>query len=414
MTFFYTFKSAITGLTVNKTRSLLTILGIVIGITSIILIVSIGKGAEALILSQIQGMGADMIVIRPGRQPTGLTDTTDTLFADSLKVRDIEALKRKENVPELVGIAPAVIVPGSATYRGNTYRPTIFGWSAEFLGQIMNVYPEEGAFFDENDIRARASVAVIGRKIEEELFDGESALGKNIKIKNRNFRVVAILPSTGQSLFGDIDSFVVIPYTTAQTYLLGIDYYQEVMIRVSSPDVVDRSVVDIEETLRERHDITDPDKDDFFVVTQQGVIDQVGTILGALTAFLSSVVAISLVVGGIGVMNIMLVSVTERTREIGLRKALGATEENIRTQFLIEAIVLTGMGGVIGIILGAGLSILASFGLSQALATDWEFTFPIYAAVLGLGVSAGVGLIFGLYPASKASKKSPMEALRYE
>ncbi len=414
MTFFYTFKTAMRGLMVNKSRSLLTMLGIIIGITAIILIVSIGKGAEQLILSQIQGMGADVIVIRPGRQPSGLTDLTDTIFADSLKTRDVTALRKKSNVPELIEIVPAVIVPGNVSYRGKTYRPMMFGWSAEFMGRIMNIFPERGEYFDDNDIRTRASVAVIGKKVEEELFDGESALGKNIRIKGRNFRIVAVLPPTGQTFFGDIDTLVVVPYTTAQIYLLGIDYYNEVMARVSSPSAIPRTVRDIEETLREQHNITNPDKDDFFVVTQQGIVDQVSVILSALTAFLSSVVAISLVVGGIGVMNIMLVSVTERTREIGLRKALGATAKNIRTQFLIEATVLTGVGGLIGVILGAGLSILASFGLSKVLTTDWQFTFPISATLLGLGVSAGVGLIFGLYPAHKASKKSPMEALRYE
>ena len=402
------------GLMVNKSRSLLTMLGIIIGITAIILIVSIGKGAEQLILSQIQGMGADIVVIRPGRQPSSLTDLTDTIFADSLKTRDVVALRKKSNVPELIDVVPAVIVPGNISYRGKTYRPMMFGWSAEFMGRIMNIFPERGSYFDDNDIRTRASVAVVGKKVEEELFNGEDALGKNIRIKGRNFRIVAVLPPTGQTFFGDIDTIVVVPYTTAQIYLLGIDYYNEVMARVSSPSAIPRTVRDIEETLREQHNITNPDKDDFFVVTQQGIVDQVSVILSALTAFLSSVVAISLVVGGIGVMNIMLVSVTERTREISLRKALGATAKNIRTQFLIEAIVLTGVGGLIGVILGAGLSILASFGLSKVLTTDWQFTFPISATLLGLGVSAGVGLIFGLYPAHKASKKSPMEALRYE
>jgi putative ABC transport system permease protein len=360
-------------------------------------------------------MGADVVVIRPGREPSGLTDVAQTIFADSLKTRDIEALQKKSNVPELVDIAPAVIVPGNASYRGNTYHPTIFGWSAEFMGRIMGVYPERGEFFSEDDIRAKASVAVVGQKVVSELFtDGEDALGKSIRIKGRNFRIVGILPPKGQTFFGNIDELVIIPYSTAQTYLLGTDYYNEVMTRMSSPDVVARAVNDIKATLREQHNITDPSKDDFYVVTQQGVVDQVSTILNALTAFLSSVVAISLVVGGIGVMNIMLVSVTERTREIGLRKALGATDKDIRTQFLIEAVVLTGIGGLIGVGLGAGLAVIASFALSHVLTTSWEFTFPFSAAILGLGVSAAVGLLFGIYPARKASRKSPMEALRYE
>jgi len=223
-----------------------------------------------------------------------------------------------------------------------------------------------------------------------------------------------VLPPKGQSAFFNVDEVVIVPYTTAQTYVLGIDYYNEVMVRVTDPDVVDESVYDITATLRERHNITDPTKDDFFVVTQQGVVDQISVILNILTLFLSSVVAISLVVGGIGVMNIMLVSVTERTREIGLRKALGAHNRDILLQFLIEAVLLTGAGGVIGIILGTALSYLAGIGVAQALSVSWEFAFPYMAAIEGVGVSALVGVVFGIYPARKASKKSPIEALRYE
>jgi len=410
----YTFKTAVNGVLANKTRSLLTMLGIIIGITSIILIVAIGKGAENLILNEIQGMGADMVVIRPGQEPTGPTDVAETIFADSLKIRDIEALKKRENVPELVSIAPALIVPGSVSYGGETFRPDIFGWSAEFMGEITNIYPEYGVYFDEADIRARASVAVIGKKVKEELFGEDEALGKNIKIKNRNFRIIGILPQKGQSAFFNVDEVVVIPYSTAQEYLAGIDYFHEVMIKVASPEVVDRSVRDIEATLREMHDITDPSKDDFFVVTQQGLVSQVGIILDVLTLFLSSVVAISLVVGGIGVMNIMLVSVTERTKEIGLRKALGATEKNVMTQFLIEAAVLTIIGGIVGIALGVLLALLTAYLITHFSDLEWVFAFPMSAAILGLSVSAFVGLVFGLYPAWKASKKSPMEALRYE
>jgi len=255
---------------------------------------------------------------------------------------------------------------------------------------------------------------VIGSKVEGELFSGESALGKNIKIRDHNFRVIGVFPEYGQVMFFNIDELVLMPYTTAQTYLLGIDYYHEVMMRVNDPENLDRAVFDIESTIRERHNIDDPKDDDFFVETQQGVVDQIGTILSVLTLFLASVVAISLVVGGIGVMNIMLVSVTERTREIGLRKAIGATNKDIMFQFLLESILLTFAGGVIGIAIGVLLAVLSSFALSYSLSDEWTFSFPFSAALLGVGVSSIVGLIFGLYPARKASKKSPIEALRYE
>ncbi|MCR4330283.1 MAG: ABC transporter permease [Patescibacteria group bacterium] len=407
-------KTSLTALKVNKVRSSLTILGIVIGVTAIILIMSIGKGAQDLILGEIGGLGADMIVIRPGKEPTGPTDIAGTLFADSLKNKDIQALTRGGNVPHLKAIAPVVIVPGAASYKGETYRAQIFGWSADFMSSVFNIFPEEGVLFDETDIKQQASVAVIGSKVKEELFGTEEAVGKNIKIKGRNFRVIGVYPPRGQVAFLNVDEVVVVPYTSAQTYLLGIDYFHEVLTRAESSDVVAKTVRDIEATLRESHGITDPAKDDFFVVTQEGLVDQIETILGALTAFLSSVVAISLVVGGIGVMNIMLVSVTERTREIGLRKAVGATNGDIMKQFLIEAVMLTATGGIVGIVLGFVLSFLASFALSVALDVSWTFTFPFIAAALGIGVSALVGLIFGLYPARQASKKSPIEALRYE
>lgn len=410
----YSVKSAAKAIITNKSRSFLTILGIVIGISAIILIMSIGRGTANLVLGELGGMGAETIIIRPGREPRGPSDIAQTIFADSLKLKDVEALQRKSNVPTLVDIAPVVIVPGNVSFGGETYRPTIFGWSAEFMRDAFNVYPAEGRFFDESEIKNRADVAVIGPKVKRELFGEANALGENIKIKNKKFRVVGVLPSRGQMAFVNLDDLVIVPYTTAQLYLLGITHYNEVIAKAADASVVDRTVRDIQLTLRESHGITDPTKDDFFVVTQEGAVKQIKNIMDGLTLFLSLVVAIALVVGGIGVMNIMLVSVTERTREIGLRKALGATEKDIMLQFLLEATILTLIGGAVGIILGAVGAFVFPIVLSLATGLNWSFSFPVVAAVLGLGVSASVGFIFGLYPAYQASKKSPMEALRYE
>jgi putative ABC transport system permease protein len=414
MSILYTIKNAFDGLRANKARSALTTLGIVIGIMAIIVIVSIGRSAEQVILDQVSGFGADMLSINAGKEPTGPSDMADALFADSLGEREVEALKKKENVPDLVSIAPAVLVSGSVSYQGETYRPVIYGWDASFFQDMMDVYTVEGAIFDEDDIRQKQAVAIIGHEVKTELFGNDSAVGKNIKIKNKNFRVVGVYEEKGATMIMNIDKLVLIPYSTARVYLAGIDHYHEIDIRVSGPEVVDRAVADIERTLRELHDITDPEKDDFFITTSQAAIEQIGVILNALTVFLSSVVAIALVVGGIGVMNIMLVSVTERTKEIGLRKALGATNGDIRTQFIVEAMMLTGMGGIFGVLIGGLIGLGASYGVAYALNAPWVFSFPVSAAFLGVGVSMIVGLVFGLYPAHKASKKSPIEALRYE
>lgn len=414
MKFRFTARTAFRAIVSNKIRTTLTVLGIVIGITAIMLIVSLGEGAERIILSQIEGMGAETIVIRPGRDPQGPSDFAQTLFADSLKRRDVDALKRKENVPDLVDIAPVVFISDSVSYQGETYRPTIFGWSADFMLSMGSVELGSGAVFDETDIRQESPVVIIGAKVANELFAADDPVGKYVRIKGKNFRVIGVLAKKGNAAFFNPDELVVLPYTTAQTYLTGNDYYQEVMVRASSAEAVPRAVRDISATLREMHAIDGDEKDDFYIETQQGVIDQIGTILTALTAFLSAVSAISLLVGGIGVMNVMLVSVTERTREIGLRKAIGARSRDVLAQFLTESVFLTMLGGLIGITLGALFGFVAALVLSGTLDLDWKYQFPVEAMLLGLGVAAFVGLVFGGYPAWKASQKSPIEALRYE
>ena len=253
-----------------------------------------------------------------------------------------------------------------------------------------------------------------GFEVKKQLFGESDVLGQKIRIKGVNFTVIGVLPSKGQVSFFDFDKMVIVPYTTAQQYLFGIKYFHRFIIQADSDNSVERTVSDVRSTLRNSHNITDPTKDDFFVETQKDIAASLGVITTVITMLLTSVAAISLVVGGIGIMNIMLVSVTERTKEIGLRKALGATQKDILMQFLLEAVLLTGIGGLIGIALGAGLSFIVSFALTKVLAVDWAFAFPVNGALLGLGVSATIGLIFGLYPARLAARKSPIEALRYE
>jgi len=335
MTLKYTFKIALTGLKAHKSRSALTILGIVIGITSIILVMSLGQGAQNLILSQIQSIGPKLIGIVPGRQPKGPTDIF-SIFADSLKQKDLEALSKKANVPHADKIMPVVFGSESLAYENETYRATIFGVT-DLFAKIYDLYPAQGRIFNQDEVKGFANLVIIGSKVKDELFGNEEALDKKIKIKAKNFKVIGLLPKKGQFSFLNFDEVVIIPYTTAQQYIFGIKHFHRIAIEADSEANVSRTVEDIKITLRNSHNITDPEKDDFFVETQAQAMETVSTITNVLTLFLVAVAAISLIVGGVGIMNIMLVSVTERTREIGLRKAIGATEKNILVQFLLEA-----------------------------------------------------------------------------
>ena len=411
MTWKHTFTTALTGLTTNRSRSALTILGIVIGITAIMLVVSLGAGAQELILGQVQGLGTNTIAVIPGREPSGPSDVA-FLFSDSLKEKDIVALKNKANVPGLKSLMPTVFGAGSVSYDSNTYQTSIFG-ATELMVEIFDLHPQ-GEFFNADHVSSRSDVAVLGSKIAVKLFEDEMPLDKKIKIKNRNFKVIGVLPETGGGSLFNFDDMVLVPYTTAQDYITGKKSFNRLIIQAYTDKDVPVTSEDIKMTLRESHGITDPDKDDFTVQTQQDLANRLSTITNALTYFLVAVASIALFVGGVGIMNIMLVSVTERTREIGLRKALGATDKDILTQFLLEAVLLTAIGGLVGIILGASLAFITAIGLSKGLGVNWTFVFPWGGAILGLSVSALIGLIFGGYPARQASKKSPIEALRYE
>lgn len=413
MTLKDSFKISTNGLRAHKSRSALTILGIVIGISSIIVVTAVGAGTEGLIMSQIQGLGAQTIILKPGREPQGISDSMQAMFADSLKEKELNALKNPSNVPDLARITPFVMSANAITYQREICRPSILGTSSDAV-DIFEIYPTEGVFFTEEEVKQRSAVVVIGDKIKKDLFYEINPIGKKVKINNKSFRVIGVLPAKGQISMMNIDNSALIPYTTVQQYLLGINYFHSMIIEAKSEAVVPRAVEDMKLTLRELHKITDPKKDDFYLMTQEDVAERVAMITGALTVLLVAVAGISLLVGGVGIMNIMLVSVTERTKEIGLRKAVGASNRNILIQFLLESMILTLIGGIIGVASGALIAFLAAIGLSRTVAEGWVFVFPVGAALLGCGVSAMIGLIFGIYPAYQASKKSPMEALRYE
>ena len=410
------FKTATRSLVHRKMRSILTMLGIVIGIASVIILMSIGQSAQQLILGQIQSIGSNLIVVIPGA-PSGNgfapPASAQGIIITTLSERDVDALRRE---PSVSLVAPMVSGQAEAVYEDTNKSVTYQGVSADMFA-VRNLVPGEGTFFTKGDVDSGSHMAVIGPDLAEELFGPDrTPVGKTIRLKNLSFRVVGVLDKGGTGAFGvDQGNLVLIPLPVAQKQMLGIPYLNSIMLEANPDYDVEFVKSRISFVLRQGHGIVDRTKDDFDIRTQEDALAILGTITSALTLFLAAIASISLIVGGIGIMNIMLVAVTERTKEIGLRKAVGATNRDILQQFLIESVILTLIGGAIGIAAGATVVGLVYFVLSTFFASlGWVFAFPLSAVALGLTVSGVAGIAFGIYPARQAARKNPIDALRYE
>ena len=398
------FLMAWASLIANKLRSLLTMLGIIIGVAAVIALVSIGNGVKQDIEDSISSLGSNLLVVLPGAPRTpGARSSQGSM--KSLKISDYEAIAKLEGVK-----AASPMTNGSyvVIYQNKNWTTSVAGVNSNFQ-DVNNWTMTSGRFFSDKNVQNRERVAVVGQTVVKNLFTDEDPVGKEIRVKNIPFRVIGVLKSKGNGTMGnDPDDTVLIPYTTSMERVEGIDYLRRVYVVAKDDEGIDRLQADIENLLRVRHNIKDTNLDDFNIQNMKSIMETVAQTTGTFTLFLGAVAAISLVVGGIGIMNIMLVSVTERTREIGVRKALGATYSVIVTQFLIEAVVISLMGGFIGIAFGIGASKV--IGMVSGMST----IVSVPTIIMSFAFSMAIGLIFGIYPARKAAKLNPIDALHYE
>ncbi|HTR96942.1 MAG TPA: ABC transporter permease [Candidatus Acidoferrales bacterium] len=395
----------LTALTRNRMRSALTVLGIVIGVAAVIATLAIGQGARAAVQAQINNLGANVITVMPGtltasgaRLGMGATQTLIPADADAIA----------KECPAVASLSPMVRRNAQVVYSNQNWATTIQGCGPSYL-DIRQWPVEDGSMFTDSDVRGAANVAVLGSKVRDQLFNGASPLGSTIRINNMPFRVVGVLTSKGgQGMMGDQDDVVLVPWSTAQRKLAGITYLQNITLSATSEAAVNAAQQQISELLRQRHRIRPGDNDDWMFFTQQDIASAAETTSKAMTLLLASIAAVSLLVGGIGIMNIMLVSVTERTREIGIRRAIGARRLDILMQFLVEAVFLSLAGGAIGVAIGVFTA--------KAVTTfaRWPTQVEPQVVMIALGFASLVGVFFGFYPAKRAADLDVIESLRYE
>ena len=405
MLFTESVRIAINALFANKMRSVLTMLGIIIGVGAVIAMVAVGMGVRQRVTDSIASLGSNMLIIRPGAATTGGVRGAAG-SRTTLKYEDALAIKKK--IKDISYISPTVQKSYQVVYGNQNWNTSVTGVTPEYMS-IRDLKVTTGSFITNEDLATRNRVAVIGMTVASNLFGEVNPVGKTIRVNNQPYRIIGVLESKGQSSVGqDQDDVVIVPLTTAMDRLLAVTYVQTINVQVTSQQKMDEVQNNIEALLRQRHHLFGTKENDFQVQNLTSLMSTLSETTTMLTLFLGSIAAISLVVGGIGIMNIMMVSVTERTREIGIRKALGATFRDIMNQFLIESVVIGVIGGVLGIFFGiAAAQAISKFGGFQTVIT----VSPI---ILSFVFSVGIGLFFGIYPARKAALLDPIEALRYE
>ncbi len=413
MSFWDTLKIAVRALMKNKMRAGLTVLGVVIGIAAVTTMVSIGQSASALVQGQFEALGTNVIVVLPGSQRKGgvrQAGNTTLTSEDSKSIGD--------DCRAVLAASPIVGAGGQVVFGNANWSPReMTGVGADYL-IVRNWQLEAGGFFSRDEINAGAKICVIGHTLIAKLFQTTNPINQVIRIKNIPFRVIGILEKKGANMVGDDqDDIILMPYTTVRKRLQGSSFnnVNAIMVSATSPSVMDTATSEIEQLLFERHGIPPAGKPDFSVQNTTEIAATLGVITGTLTMMLSAIAGISLLVGGVGIMNIMLVSVTERTREIGIRMAIGARGKDILRQFLVEAIVLSCIGGFIGVVLGMAASVGATLLINTfSTGSDWPVVISLPAAAVAMCFAAAVGIFFGYYPARRASQLDPIDALRYE
>lgn len=401
------FKIALRAIAANKLRSFLTMLGIIIGVASVIAMMAIGQGSKKSIQANIAEMGSNMIMIRPGQDKGPGGAQQDASDMQTLKLKDYETLKEQSKY--LAAISPSVNASGQFINGNNNTPSTIYGISADYL-EIRQLKIEDGEMFSDEDIKTSAKVCVIGKTVADNLFtNGEDPVGKVIRYNKIPFRIVGVLKSKGYNSFGmDQDDVVLAPYTTVMKRILSVTYLQGINASAITEDMTDLAIEDITNILRENHKLKGTDEDNFTIRSQQEMAEMMNSTSDTMTILLLVVACISLVVGGIGIMNIMYVSVTERTKEIGLRMSVGARGIDILNQFLIESVMLSVTGGLIGVVCGIG----AAVGIN--VFAHWPIQIQPWSVLLSFAVCSATGIFFGWYPAKKAASLNPIEAIRYE